>query len=264
MLTANTTVGDVVLQNLTLARGPNSVNAVAQFDPNGSEAGKQLLASFLGGQNASVNIQGFNGSTNIVSLNGGLSQIRLGSTLPGLQSKLVNSTNLVVLPDTAATSIAQTYVTINNPFSAGLNIVKINAAVTYSGMPVGNIIVDISSNPIVVSGKASASSSALPITLNVDPTAIALLLRENAQNSGLDLKPLDGLLNMGGIKIGDTSVTPSTDLFKGFDLVSFVQKAMANLRIDLVMEATVGIGQYSTLLAYNQSSIPCKTGQISP
>ncbi|RUP43844.1 hypothetical protein BC936DRAFT_136643 [Jimgerdemannia flammicorona] len=263
MIFEDVTLGTVGLPNLTLFRGANSVNAISAFAPASSPQGLKLLTSFIGGNDTTVRIAGFNGTTPITSLAGGLSQISLTSVLPGLKSKLVQNASLVVLSDTLSTSIANAAVVITNPFSAGLTITKVVSTVSYAGMPVGQIDQDISSNPIVVGGKTSSSSPPLNLKMNLQPASIALLLRENALTApGItsdNIKALDGLLNMGGLNVGNASVTPSADLFKGFNLPLFVETALGNLHVDLVLKSTVKIGQYVTDLDYSQTNIACHT-----
>lgn len=256
-------LGTVLLPNFVLQRGPNSVNATSAFSPNSSPQGKQLLTYFVGGNDTVVQIAGFNGTTAVTSLLLGLSQIELTSTLPGLKSKLIQNSSLVVLPDTLTTKVAHAAVMIANPFTAPLVITKVTSTISYNGIPVGSINQDISSNPIAVAGKSSAVSPPLSLVMNLEPASIALLLYESAKAaSGItpdQIKALDGLLNLGGFKVGDTSVVPSSSLFTNFNLPVFVQTALAHLLIDLALESTVEIGQYVTDLQYSQTGVACST-----
>ncbi|KAJ2957138.1 hypothetical protein NQZ79_g7101 [Umbelopsis isabellina] len=260
MTSGGTELGTVTLPNLTLLRGVNNVTAQALFNPKGTTQGQNLLTTFVAGKDNNVGIAGYSNSTNIPSLAYAFGNVSLASVLPGLKSQLIQSASLVVLPNTVQTTVAGTSVTIANPFSAGLSITQVKAAVTYAGMPVGNIDADISSNPIVVGGKATAPSPSIPITMNLAPASVALLLRENAATAGLDLQPIDALLTMGGFDIqGQQHIDATPALFQSFNISDFVIKALANLHVDLQLESLLNIGQYSDTLSIVQTNVPTKT-----
>ncbi|KAG2172665.1 hypothetical protein INT43_000012 [Umbelopsis isabellina] len=253
-------LGTVTLPNLTLLRGANTVTAQALFNPKGTTQGQNLLTTFVAGKDNNVGIAGYSNSTAIQSLAYAFGNVSLASVLPGLKSQLIQSASLVVLPNTVQTTVAGTSVTIANPFSAGLTITQVKAAVTYAGMPVGNIDADISSNPIVVGGKATTPSPSIPIKMNLAPASVALLLRENAASAGLDLNPIDALLTMGGFDIqGQQHIDATPALFQSFNISDFVIKALANLHVDLQLESLLNIGQYSDTLQIVQTNVPTKT-----
>jgi hypothetical protein len=260
MTSGGTQLGLVTLPNLTLLRGVNNVSTVAYFNPKGSTAGQSLLTTFVSGKDNNVGIQGYSNSTGIESLAYAFGNVSLTSVLPGLKTQLIQTAALTVYTNTVQTKVGGTSVTIANPFSAGLTITQVKAAVTYAGMPVGNIDADISSNPIVVGGKVQAVSPAIPITMNLEPAAVALLLRENAVSAGLDVRPIDGLLTMGGFNIqGQSQTTPNAALFNGFNISDFVIKAFTNLHVDLQLSSMINIGQYSDTLEIVQNNVPTKT-----
>jgi hypothetical protein len=260
MMSDNTQLGTVTLPNLTLLRGTNNVMATALFNPKASTTGQNLLTTFVGGKDNNVSIAGFANSTAIESLAYAFGNVSLSSVLPGLKSQLIQTAALTVYSNTVQTKVAGTSVTIANPFSAGLSITQVKAAVTYAGMPVGNIDADISSNPIVVGGKVQAASPAIPITMNLEPAAVALLLRDNAQSAGLDLRPIDAMLTMGGFNIqGQEQIQPTADLFNGFNISDFVIKSFTNLHVDLQLSSVINIGQYSDTLQIVQTNVPTKT-----
>jgi hypothetical protein len=260
MTSGGTQLGLVTLPNLTLLRGVNNVSTVAYFNPKGSTAGQSLLTTFVSGKDNNVGIQGYSNSTGIESLAYAFGNVSLTSVLPGLKTQLIQTAALTVYTNTVQTKVGGTSVTIANPFSAGLTITQVKAAVTYAGMPVGNIDADISSNPIVVGGKVQAASPAIPITMNLEPAAVALLLRENAVSAGLDVRPIDGLLTMGGFNIqGQSQTTPNAALFNGFNISDFVIKAFTNLHVDLQLSSMINIGQYSDTLEIVQNNVPTKT-----
>ncbi|ORZ08637.1 hypothetical protein BCR42DRAFT_335337 [Absidia repens] len=256
MFADNKQVGTVALNNLTLNRGETTVVAKASFDPKSSDEGQKMLSSFVMGQNSSAAIGGFDGSTAIASLAKALSAIKIGTTLPGLKSPLIQNGALTVLPDTIQTSIVNVAVSIANPFTAGMAITKVKSAATYKGMPVGNIDQDISGNPFVIGGHATGVSPKLDMTLNTEPSAVALLMRSLAVDAKLDTKALDGLLGMGGFHItGQEDVSPSASLFDGFNISSYVIDAMKALKTDLALESTLQVGEYEDVLSFSQNGV---------
>ncbi|KAG0746078.1 hypothetical protein G6F33_006884 [Rhizopus arrhizus] len=257
---SDTKLGLVTLSNLNLVRGSNTVNASAVFDPKSSEVGQTLLSTFVMGSNNDVDISGYADSTNIASLATGLSAIRLMSTLPGLKTALIQGSALSILPDTVTTSVSGVKVSIANPFSAGMSISKVVAAVTYQGMPLGNIDQDISSNPIVISGKSTVQSNPLNMQMNLEPSAIALLLRTLAVQASLDTKPLDALYTLGGLSVeGQQNVEADSSLFSNFNISQYTMDAMKALKVDLSLTSGIIIGQYTDDLSFSQSSVAVST-----
>ena len=253
-------LGVVTLKNLTLARGDNTVLASATFDPKSSEIGQNLLSTFVMGKDNSVSISGYPNSTAIASLAKPLSVVSLGSTLPGLKAALIQGGALTVNPDTTQNGIVGVKVAIANPFSAGLSITKVVAAATFAGMPVGNIDQDISSNPFVIPGKATAESQSLNMNMNIDPAAVALLLRTLAVQANMDTRSLDALLGLGGFHIdGQESISPDASLFSNFNISTYVLDAMKALKVDLSLSSGLTIGQYQNDLAFSQAAVAIKT-----
>ncbi|KAI9253787.1 hypothetical protein BDA99DRAFT_467830 [Phascolomyces articulosus] len=255
-------LGTVTLGQLKLNRGDNTVVATAAFDPKSSSVGQNLLSTFVMGKNNNVNIAGNENSTPIKSLIGGLSQIDIQSTLPGLANPLIQGSKLTVLNDTLATGIVNVQVSIGNPFSAGLSITAVKSAVTYQGMPVGNINQDISGSPFNIEGRSNGQSAPLQMTMNLEPAAVAMLLRDLAVKQKLDTRPLDALLTMGGFHIKDQeNVAADPSLFNGFDISKFVIDAMKALFVDLQLESGLTIGQYTNTLQFAQSNVACATDE---
>ncbi|KAI9258208.1 hypothetical protein BDA99DRAFT_113950 [Phascolomyces articulosus] len=255
-------LGNVQLSNLKLNRGSNSVTASSTFDPKKSPVGQNLLSTFVMGQNNDVAISGFDGSTAIASLAGALGAITIDTTLPGLQSKLVQGSKLTVLPSSPQDGIVNVQVSLANPFSAGLTITTVKSSVTYKGMPVGNIDQDISGQPFIVAGHTTAESAPLQMTMNIEPAAVALLLRTLALDANLDTRPLDAMLGMGGFSIaGMDDVAPDSSLFNGFNISSYVMDAMKILKADLQLSSGLTIGEYQNDLAFSQSDVGVQTGE---
>ncbi|KAI9306100.1 hypothetical protein BJ944DRAFT_178845 [Cunninghamella echinulata] len=257
MFAGSTQVGTVKLANLTLQRGTNNVIALANFDPKSSQDGQNMLSAFVMGQNSSTSIGGFTESTAIASLAKALGAIKIKTVLPGLPSTLIKSASLTVLPDTIQTSIVNVAVIIENPFTAGLAINKVISAATYKGMPIGNIDQDLSSNPFVITGHTNGTSPQLNMRMNLEPAAVALLMRDLAVDAHMDTKTLDALLGMGGFHIqGQEQVEPTADVFKGFNISSYTMQAMKGLKSDLALENTIQVGDYVDVLTFTQKSVP--------
>ncbi|KAI9304512.1 hypothetical protein BJ944DRAFT_266728, partial [Cunninghamella echinulata] len=260
MFAGATQVGTVTLANLTLQRGENKVIAKANFDPKSSTDGQNMLSTFVMGKDNGASIGGFDKSTAIASLQKALSSIKIDTTLPGLKAPLIQFAALTVPTDVIQTSFVNVAVTIANPFTAGLAITKVKSAATYKGMPVGNIDQDISNNPYVIGGHATTPSPQLNMQMNLEPAAVALLMRDLAVDANLDTRALDGLLGMGGFHIqGQESVEPTPEIFKGFNISSYVMQAMSALKADLQLESTLVVGEYVNDLAFSQNAVQIKS-----
>ncbi|KAL0078642.1 hypothetical protein J3Q64DRAFT_1824759 [Phycomyces blakesleeanus] len=260
MMANDVHLGVVTLNNLKLDRGDNTVLTTATFDPKSSDVGQNILSSFVMGKDNNVHIGGFDKSTDIASLADALGSISIDAVLPGLNASLIQTASLLVQPDSPTTNIVNVQVGIANPFTTGLSITKVVSSVSFQGMPIGNIDQDISNNPIVVSGHVTAQSSPLSMTMNMEPAVIALLLRQLAVKSDMDLKPLDALLGMGGFHIeGQEDVTPTADIFNTFNISSYVMDAMKALQVDLQLSTELNIGQYTDGLQFSQSNVAITT-----
>ncbi|CAO3650856.1 unnamed protein product [Mucor hiemalis] len=257
---SGTDLGLVTLSDLELNRGDNIIGASATFNPKGSDVGQNLLSSFVMGKDNAVSISGFDNSSAIASLAGALSVVNLGTTLPGLKTALIQGGAMTVRPGTPQDGIVGVKVSLANPFVAGLSITKVVAAATFAGIPVGNIDQDISSNPIVIPGKATSQSQELDMTMNIEPAAVALLLRNLATHSNLDTRSLDALLGLGGFHVdGMESIPPDSSVFQGFNIVNYVNEAMKALKVDLTLNSGLTIGQYQNDLAFSQGSVSIAT-----
>ncbi|KAI7857202.1 hypothetical protein BDC45DRAFT_501916 [Circinella umbellata] len=261
-LASNEQLGNVQLSNLKLERGTNAVTAVSTFDPKKSPVGQNLLSTFVMGQNNDVTIAGYDGSTGIASLANALGAITIGTSLPGLKEKLIKGSKLTVLPTSPKDGIVNVQVSIGNPFSAGLSITTVKSSVTYKGMPVGNIDQDISGQPFNIGGRSTGESNPLQMTMNIEPAAVALLLRTLATDANLDTRPLDAMLGMGGFSIaGQENVAPDSSLFNGFNISSYVMDAMKVLNADLQLSSGLTIGEYQNDLAFSQDAVTVQTGE---
>lgn len=261
-LSSGEQLGNVFLNDLTLVRGPNQLTASSTFNPKGSQIGSNLLSTFVMGQNNAVSIAGNSESTAIASLEKAFAAITIDTSLPGLKSQLIQGAKLTVNPDSPKNGIVGVAVSIANPFSASLSITKVVSSATYQGMPVGNIDQDISNSPIVIGGHSTVQSNPLNMQMNIEPAAVALLLRQLAVAEGLDTRALDALLGMGGFQIaGQEDVSPSADLFANFNISQYVMQAMQSLHADLQLLSGLKVGDYTTDLQFAQNNVTVQTDE---
>ncbi|CAO3649289.1 unnamed protein product [Cunninghamella blakesleeana] len=176
---------------------------------------------------------------------------------PAVSTRLVQYGSLNVLPDTLKTNITHVDVTMINPFPAPLSILKLKSNVTYKGINIGAIDADISQSPFTIPIGGNATSPPLNMKMPLAPLPVATLLRSLAEDAHLNTTVFDGLLNLGGLHVlGQQNVAPTSDLFKGFNVVNFTLEAMKALKVDLGIQSTLRIGEKVTDLALNQLGVP--------
>lgn len=100
--------------------------------------------------------------------------------------------------------------------------------------------------------------------MNFDPAALFTVTRALSVEAGLNVAPLDSIVQLGGIQyLTTTGNQPSTErrgsIFSGFDLPTFVQTAFKKLQSDVELSVDVTIGDYKTTLQYTQNSVPTTT-----
>ncbi|KAF9562634.1 hypothetical protein CPC08DRAFT_706528 [Agrocybe pediades] len=257
-------LGTTLLPNLTLNMGENTINATSSFQANNSPQGKQTLDDFIGKKDVQLQISGFDGSTNIPSLAEAFQSLSLDVTLPALKTDLLDSAALQILSSTGKQSnISHVTVTLSNPFSAALQVTKVSSTVTSFGIPLGSIEQDVNfeSKP-----HATTQSPELNLDMNFDPAALFTVTRALAVEAGLDVDPLDQIVQLGGIQYlpipggnAPSNRKRQANVFKGFDLPSFVQKAFKQLKSDVTLSTDVTIGDYKTTLDFSQPGVPTAT-----
>lgn len=137
----------------------------------------------------------------------------LNTTLYGLNVKLLNYANLTVLETTGRTdNNADSIVSLNNPFSAALDITNIQSNITARGLYIGAINQNTNFN---AGGKAAGQaapqiniSPTLSFGLNLYPPDIFSLLRQLVVDQGMDPTPLDGIVQLGGYQYVPTTTGP--------------------------------------------------------
>jgi hypothetical protein len=167
-------------------------------------------------------ISGYDGSTKVASLLEAFEGVSLDVVLPALKTDLLSSASLtgmidffqvyrntshpsVVLPTTGReNNISHVAVTLNNPFSAALEITKVSSNVSYEGIPLGHINQAISFD---IASNSTTKSPELNLDMNFDPSALFTVTRSLAVQAGLDVIPLDAIVKLGGYSYLQTAST---------------------------------------------------------
>ncbi|KAJ3868577.1 hypothetical protein EV359DRAFT_77557 [Lentinula novae-zelandiae] len=255
-------LGTALLPNLNLTMGNNSILAQSTFDSNNNPQAQETLDQFVGRQDVQLSIAGFNSSTAIASLTQAFETLEIGLTLPALTTNLLNTASLKVLSTTGLTNnISDVTVSLANPFTAALDVTRIQSIVSAFGITLGTIQ---TSTNFSSAGKSNTTSPTLPLNMNLDPSALFTVTRALAVDAGEDVAPLDGIVLLGGYEyLMTTGPAVSTEsdasLYKNFTLPGFVQTAFKQLKSDINLTVDVTIGEYNAVLNYFQSSLPTET-----
>ncbi|ESK92921.1 hypothetical protein Moror_8994 [Moniliophthora roreri MCA 2997] len=259
-------LGSAVMPNLTLNMGMNNVTAKSTFAANDSPLGLQTLNDFVGKKDVQLSISGYDGSTQVASLLEAFKTLNIDVTLPALQTNLLDTAALKVLPTTGReNNISRVTVDLENPFSADLKITNIKSTVSAFGIPLGSIdsTTDFDSQP-----HSKTTSPELDLNMNFDPNALFTITRALAVEAGLDTAQLDGIVELGGYSYLSTTGNPPevsnsrrANIYTGFELPPFIQAAFKKLKSDVELTASVSIGDYNTQLTYTQSTVPTNTDE---
>ncbi|KAF9585148.1 hypothetical protein BGW38_003721 [Lunasporangiospora selenospora] len=253
MMYQGDSIGAVIMDDLTLLPGTNRRNAAALFTPTGTAGGQALLQQYMTNQASVVDVVGTSSSSPITPLASGLQEIRIQSTMPGIDTKLLLGTSLIILNDTVKTGVAMTSVVVNNPFIPQLTIKAIKSTVKYHDKSLGSI--DIPDMTFAVPGSSSATSMPLPLSMDLSIDSLLGLIVTQAQLNGLNADPILAL----GQMVKDPTFMPDSSLFVGFNLPAFVKAAMTGLMVDVEMSVNVLVGEYATSMSLTQLAVPTAT-----
>lgn len=124
-----------------------------------------------------------------------------------------------------------------------------------------------SKNGFNAKGHSTTTSPTQDIDLNLDPSAIFTVTRDLALDAGLNTQQLDGIVAVGGYQY----LTPARvvrsiyrgkrNIYTGFDLPSFVDKAFKQLKSDVTLSTDVTIGEYATTIDYTQEGLLTSTDE---
>ncbi|KAK0542857.1 hypothetical protein OC846_006614, partial [Tilletia horrida] len=262
-------IGQVVINDLVLKPGENVIPTQLKFDPQGAAAvaaGKVVLENYVANLTSTVSVAGSGSSTQIDSLKQALSGIALDAAVPALNKLLIVSTTLTIPADVAQTSIADVSFTLDNPFTATINLYKVNATASYSGIVLGTINAQLS-DPITAPGHSQVTSKELQFQLTKNLGDLVKFIIVAGQNTGTDLGPLPGLLGqLNGATTYNGNVTSSPDTGSntcvsggGFDLNKAILQLLSNLRTDVSVNTDLALDAYRTSLSFVQKDTPTKT-----
>ena len=268
-------LGTANAQDLTITPGNMNTTIDVHFAPQGDAVplGRTLLEHYLQGIDVDTAIVGGSSATNIQSLQSALSQIHLFPvTIPALNQTLIKSVSLVFPKDIVETGIASTSFTLSNPFTASINLVRMSASASFQNIDLGSIPdTDVSSNPIHADGHSDVTSPGLSFDFNLDPVAIIGFLRASAAQNHVDLGPLNDMfqfvLDNRDFKppVNTTVDDSKSTCVSGhqFDVTGAILDALANLKVDLNIDADTKLDDFATGLTFNQTSVPAATDQTS-
>lgn len=269
-------VGDADISDLVITPGNLTKGIDFHYQPEGDAAlaaGRNLLENYIQGVDSDTVIQGSTESTDIESLKTALSEIRLSPvTIPALHQTLVTAASLTFPVDIVDTGVASATVDIANPFTASINLLTVDAEVTYSDLSLGAVDnQDFSSNPIHADGHNNITSQEMPFNFNLDPVTIIQLLLQNSQANGVDLGPLPDLFqfvldNPDYDPPVNTSVdTEGQTCNSGnqFDVQGAILSALENLNVNLSITTDTILDDYATQLSFMQYNVPAITDETA-
>ncbi|KAI0660249.1 hypothetical protein C8Q70DRAFT_914138 [Cubamyces menziesii] len=268
-------IGEADLSNLVIVPGNSSYAINVLYKPQGGAvaSGQKMLENYLQGVESATTIQGSTGSTPIESLQLAMSHIRLSPVnIPALHQNLISTASLVFPTDIVQTGIAQTSFSLDNPFTASINLIEVTATATFGSLTLGKIDhVDRSSSPIHADGHTKIESPQLPFEFNTDPLTIIQLLLQGAQNNHVDLGPLPDLFKIVvDNPHANTSIKATVDTNgstcssgKQFDVDDAILNALKNLQVTLDIDSSVKIDDFETELAFKQSNVTAITDKTA-
>ncbi|GAA6057282.1 hypothetical protein JCM3770_004534 [Rhodotorula araucariae] len=259
-------VGTADIANLVLAPGENTVATAVHYQPKGGAAqaaGQLLLENYIQAVNSSTIIQGTDGTTPIDSLKAALKTIQLGTVIPAYTQNLITQAALTFPIDIAKTGLAQAQVTLQNPFTASVNLLQVLTNATFNGIYLGQVNEKL--NPVFsTAGHATATSGNLDFNLNTNPKDLIRFLEAVAIQNGVDLgiliPPFDYVLGLDSTKtdvVATVNTAPETCAPTGTtrQVQNTILQAVKNLRTNLTIESNVKLDDYQTPLDFNQFDV---------
>ncbi|RIA81465.1 hypothetical protein C1645_881606 [Glomus cerebriforme] len=238
---------------LSVAPGVNPLEVIATLDDPENNIGKEILTSFIAGEEITVNIKGGDDSTNITSLVPAFKAINIQSVIPPTKLPLFGGTKIQINQQTATTNISTGIVQLQNPFQAPISIYTMNSSVTFGGNVLGTLEQDIRDNPIFIPGN-TVKTLQLPVKMNVDPVTTFSMVRNLALQAHLDVTVFDSLCGLMKIDVpgADLNAKPTPEAVQSFDLAKFITTALAVIPTTLNLNAQVAIGYYPMTIELKQ------------
>ncbi|WFD32817.1 hypothetical protein MSPP1_003868 [Malassezia sp. CBS 17886] len=266
----NRPIGTANIADLVLVPGVNNVSTAVHYQPEGkanTAAGQVMLENYVQGVLSNASIQGSKDATPIVPLQQAFSGIQLQTQIPPLHQLLITETRLVIPKDIDQTSTAQATFQLQNPFSASINLLKVNASAIYQGQFLGAIIENLEKNPISASGHTKITSRTLPLKMDLDPKHLINFIEKAAATTKTDLGPLQGQFDT--VRRMNSTATPMTarpddsppDWHSGkqFDVFGAVLSLLRGLTVTLDVQSTTKLDAYETALNMRQEPVPTDT-----
>lgn len=262
------TIGSAILNDLVITPGSGNYSTDVHYSPQGSavSAGQRMLENFLQGIDSDTTIIGSTDTTPIDSLKPALSEIKLSPvTIPALHQNLISGASLSFPTNIVQTGIAQTSFTLANPFTASINILEVEAGVTFQNITLGSI--NRVSLSLHADGHSNVTSQTLPFDFNLQPIVIIDLLTIRSQQKGVDLGPLPDLFQIvldnpnakTNIKTTVDTNKPTCVSGNQFDVDGAILDALEGLEVNLAIDSSVKLDDFATDLSFNQSSVPATT-----
>ncbi|BGP44010.1 hypothetical protein JCM10449v2_008067 [Rhodotorula kratochvilovae] len=259
-------IGTADIANLVLTPGENNVPTAVHYQPRGGAAqaaGQLLLENYIQAVNSSTIIQGTDGTTPIDSLQAALKTIQLGTVIPAYTQNLITQAALTFPIDIAKTGLASAQVTLQNPFTASVNLLQVLTNATFNGIYLGQVNEKL--NPVFsTAGKATATSGNLDFALNTNPKDLIRFLEAVAIQNGVDLgillAPFDYVLGLDSTEtdvVATVNTAPESCAPTGTtrQVQNTILQAVKNLRTNLTIESNVKLDDFQTPLDFNQFDV---------
>ena len=187
--------------------------------------------------------------------------------IPPLHKLIILEDRLVIPKNIDKTHIAQASFQLANPFTASINLIKVDAKASYKGIFLGQISDDLSKNPIRANGHQTITSRTLPIKMDLNPKNLIRFIKQAAADTGTDLGPLEHEFDLvmamknteTSIKAMPDSSPPNCHSGHQFDVFGAVFSLLKGLKVTLDIKSTVKIDDYKTDLNFKQEPVPTDT-----
>jgi hypothetical protein len=188
-------LGWVVIPDMNLKQGRNSVLSTMYFSPKGAAAvaaGRKLMSGYLMGRSALVGMgPGAVPVTPIASLQPALSAMKISTTMPGLSGVQVMrgayfGMNLRGVFKQTAKARFDAY----NPLDATIKFLAMDTQMSFRGESVGHVVQDLRSHPLVIPPKSVVSSEPFDLKIQLNPASIALFAEALKNTLQVDVRAI--------------------------------------------------------------------------
>lgn len=270
----NNLIGAALINDVLLVPGINHVPSQINYMPMGSTniaSGQLLLENYVQNVSSNTVVSGTDQTTPIQSLVQGLGGVSLTAAIPPLEKLIVIEAFLEVPMDIAQTGVAMASVMVANPFTATINIINLFALANYQDITIGNINLDLTSDPLVNPGKVTTESRQVPININIDPKVLIRFIIAAAATAKVSLGPLppffQEVLNLDSTKTtispfpdaGAPPNNPSCNSGRAFDTLGAILTLLKPLTASIPIQSTLLIDDYQTNLDFIQQPVPVGT-----